>query len=101
MSILHLENESSAGVGSSVPKGDVKSFGGSMINVKRISHATFDTPDLDRQIAYFTQIAGLVLAERENGRAFLATKVGDLAVQLEKGDQARCTSFPGRAGDRV
>jgi catechol 2,3-dioxygenase-like lactoylglutathione lyase family enzyme len=93
MSILHLENESSAGVGSSVPKGDVKSFGGSMINVKRISHATFDTPDLDRQIAYFTQIAGLVLAERENGRAFLATKVGDLAVQLEKGDQARCTSI--------
>ena len=61
-----------------------------MINVKRISHATFETPDLDRQIDYFTQIAGLVLAERENGRAFLATKVGDLVVQLEKGDHARC-----------
>ena len=30
-----------------------------MINVKRISHATFETPDLDRQIDYFTQIAGL------------------------------------------
>jgi catechol 2,3-dioxygenase-like lactoylglutathione lyase family enzyme len=61
-----------------------------MINVKRISHATFETPDLDRQIDYFTEIAGLALAERENGRAFLATKLGDLAVQLEKGDQARC-----------
>ena len=61
-----------------------------MINVKRISHATFETPDLDRQIDYFTQTAGLALAERENGRAFLATKLGDLAVQLEKGEHARC-----------
>jgi catechol 2,3-dioxygenase-like lactoylglutathione lyase family enzyme len=61
-----------------------------MISVKRISHATFETPDLDRQIDYFTEIAGLRLAARENGRAFLATKVGDLAVQLEKGDAARC-----------
>jgi catechol 2,3-dioxygenase-like lactoylglutathione lyase family enzyme len=62
-----------------------------MIQVKRMSHATLETPDLDRQIDYFTQIAGLALVERENGRAYLATKVGDLAVQLEKADQARCT----------
>ena len=61
-----------------------------MIQVKRMSHATLETPDLDRQIEYFTQIAGLALVERENGRAYLATKVGDLAVQLAKGDHARC-----------
>ncbi|CAM9898068.1 unnamed protein product [Phaeothamnion confervicola] len=61
-----------------------------MIQAKRISHATFETPDLDRQIEYFTEIAGLVLAERENGRAYLATKLGDLAVQLEKGARSRC-----------
>ena len=35
-----------------------------MIEVKRIGHATFETPDIDRQIDYFTQVAGLVLAER-------------------------------------
>ena len=35
----------------------------------------------------------LALAERENGRAYLATKVGDLAVQLEKGDHARCAKI--------
>ena len=64
-----------------------------MIQVKRMSHATFETPDLERQIDYFTQVAGLALAERENGRAYLATKVGDLAVQLEKGDQARCAKI--------
>jgi catechol 2,3-dioxygenase-like lactoylglutathione lyase family enzyme len=61
-----------------------------MINVKRVSHATFETPDLDRQIDYFTQVAGLALADRQSGRAYLATKVGDLAVLLERGDHARC-----------
>src|SRR5712692_4617492 len=61
-----------------------------MINVKQIGHATFETPDLARQIDYYTEIAGLVLAERENGRAFLATRLGHLVVALERGDQARC-----------
>jgi catechol 2,3-dioxygenase-like lactoylglutathione lyase family enzyme len=61
-----------------------------MINAKRFGHVTFETPDIDRQIAYFTEIAGLVLAERENGHAYLATKLGDLVVQLETGDTARC-----------
>jgi catechol 2,3-dioxygenase-like lactoylglutathione lyase family enzyme len=62
-----------------------------MIKVSQIGHATFETPDLDRQIDYFTEVAGLVLAERENGRAFLATRLGDLVVQLEKGERARCS----------
>src|ERR1044071_1926317 len=61
-----------------------------MIQAKRISPATFETPDLERQIDYFTQVVGLVLAECVDGRAFLATRLGDLAVQLEKGAEARC-----------
>jgi catechol 2,3-dioxygenase-like lactoylglutathione lyase family enzyme len=64
-----------------------------MIQIKRMSHATFVTPDIERQIDYFTNITGLALAERENGCAYLATKVGDLAVQLEKGDQAQCAKI--------
>jgi catechol 2,3-dioxygenase-like lactoylglutathione lyase family enzyme len=62
-----------------------------MINVKRIGHATFETPDIERQIDYFTQILGLVLADKGNGRAYLATKLGDLVVQLERGAEPRCT----------
>ena len=61
-----------------------------MIYAKRFGHATFQTPEIERQIDYFTEIAGLVLAERENGRAYLATKLGDLVVQLETGEHARC-----------
>ena len=60
-----------------------------MIKAKRFSHVTFETPDLERQIAYFTEIAGLALAERENGRAHLATKHGDLVVQLESRRRTR------------
>jgi catechol 2,3-dioxygenase-like lactoylglutathione lyase family enzyme len=62
-----------------------------MIQVKRISHATLTTEDLARQIDYFTQVAGLALAARADGRAYLATKLGDLVVTLETGDGARCT----------
>ena len=61
-----------------------------MIKAKRFGHVTLETSDLERQIAYFTEVAGLVLAERENGRAYLATKLGDLVVQLESGEHARC-----------
>ena len=61
-----------------------------MIQAKRFAHVTFETPDLERQIAYFTEIAGLSLAERHNGCAYLVTKHGDLAVVLEKGERARC-----------
>ena len=62
-----------------------------MIEVKRLSHATFETPDLERQIDYFTHVVGLQEAGRENGAVFLATKVGDVVARLEKGSVARCT----------
>ena len=38
-----------------------------MIKLRRIGHATFETPDLERQIDYFTQVVGLAPAGRENG----------------------------------
>ena len=47
-----------------------------MIKPRRIGHATFETPDLQKAIDYYTQVMGLVLAEREKDRAFLATKIG-------------------------
>jgi catechol 2,3-dioxygenase-like lactoylglutathione lyase family enzyme len=62
-----------------------------MLTVKRISHATFETPDLEKQIDYHVNVLGLSLAERENGRAYLATTTGQQSVVLEKGEAARCT----------
>ena len=70
-----------------------------MIQVKRFSHATFETPDVERQIDYFSQVVGLAVAGKQNGHVHLATKVGDLAVQVNKGSQPACTKLvvPGRS----
>jgi len=64
-----------------------------MIAARRFSHVTLETPDIERQIAYFTEVNGLNVAERHNGRAYLATKHGDLVVTLESGSQARCAKL--------
>jgi catechol 2,3-dioxygenase-like lactoylglutathione lyase family enzyme len=64
-----------------------------MIQAKRIGHATFETPDIERQIDYYQDLVGLRLAARDAGRAFLVTPVGQLAVVLEKGGQQRCTAL--------
>ncbi len=59
----------------------------------RISHATFETPDLGRALDYFTRINGLVLVERMERKAFLATATGLLAIQIEEGEQQRCAAL--------
>jgi len=64
-----------------------------MIKPRKIGHATFETPDLDKAIDYYTHTNGLMLAERENDEAFLASKIGVLTIALKKGDQARCTKL--------
>lgn len=61
-----------------------------MIKTRRIGYATFETPDLERQIDYFTNIFGLTLTDREKNRAFLSTRMGQQAVVLEKGNHPRC-----------
>ena len=35
-----------------------------MIKVRRIGHATFETPDLEAQIEHYTKVTGLVVAAR-------------------------------------
>ena len=69
-----------------------------MIQARRIGHATFETPDLDRAIDYYTQVNGLVLAEREENRAFLASKIGQLVVRLDRGASAQCTGLSFEVG---
>ncbi len=39
-----------------------------MIGVKKISHATYETPDLDQQIEYYTDMLGLTLVGQGKGR---------------------------------
>ena len=53
-----------------------------MIKAKRSGHATFETPDLDKTIAYFTGVSGLVRNEGEGSR--LPGKQ-DRTISLEQG----------------
>ena len=62
-----------------------------MIAVKRLGHATFTTPDLDRQVAYYSDMLGLIVTERDKNRAFLATRTGLEAIALERGDKVELT----------
>jgi catechol 2,3-dioxygenase-like lactoylglutathione lyase family enzyme len=58
-----------------------------MIKARRVGHATFETPDLDRAIAYYTEVNGLVLNAKEKSRACLASKTGLLTIALERGGE--------------
>ena len=60
-----------------------------MIKVRRIGHATFETPDLPRLIDYHTQVTGLALVGRDADHAFPATRTGQLAVELRHAAPAR------------
>lgn len=58
-----------------------------MISVRRLGFATLSTPDIERQLAYYTQIIGLQVLHQDRNRAILATKLGVEAIALEKGDR--------------
>lgn len=64
-----------------------------MIKVRRLGSVTFTTPDIERQVDYYTYIMGLVVSARDAGRVILATPAGEEALVLECGDHAQCTSI--------
>jgi catechol 2,3-dioxygenase-like lactoylglutathione lyase family enzyme len=61
-----------------------------MIRVKKIAHATYETPDLDQQTEYYTDILGLNLVAREKDAVYLASTLDHHSVVLRKGDAAQC-----------
>jgi catechol 2,3-dioxygenase-like lactoylglutathione lyase family enzyme len=64
-----------------------------MIQVRRIGHAAFETPDLPKAIDYHTQVLGLASVGRDADHAFFATRTGQLAVELRRAAQARCVKL--------
>jgi catechol 2,3-dioxygenase-like lactoylglutathione lyase family enzyme len=61
-----------------------------MIRVRKIAHATYETPDLDQQVEYYTNVIGLTLAAKEKDAAFLSSTVDHHSVVLRKGAAAQC-----------
>lgn len=64
-----------------------------MIPVKRLGHATFETPDIEHQIEHYTRIVGLHVTSREKNRAILSTHLGQEVVVLEHGTRERTTAL--------
>ena len=62
-----------------------------MIGMKKISHASYETPNLEQQVAYYTDILGLSLIAREKDAAYLANTVEHHSVILRSGSEPRCT----------
>ncbi len=62
-----------------------------MIRVRKIAHAAYETPDLDQQTDYYTNIIGLTVAAKEKDAVFLASTVDHHSVVLRKGAQPQCT----------
>jgi len=61
-----------------------------MIRVRKIAHASYEMPDIEKQLEYYTEILGLSLVERAKDAAYLASTVDHHSVVLRKSDQARC-----------
>jgi catechol-2,3-dioxygenase len=72
-----------------------------MIEVKRIRHATFATPDVEAQIEYFQSIIGLGVAARQDGRVCLASESEELTLVLEKAATAGCRSMAFEVSPKV
>jgi catechol-2,3-dioxygenase len=63
-----------------------------MIQVRRLGHATFETPDVQRQAEYYADVMGLHVL-RDGDRAILSTGLGDIAVVFKQGGTARLTNI--------
>ena len=42
-----------------------------MIRVRKIAHATYEMPDVDKQIEYYTDVLGLTLVAKDKTRPIL------------------------------
>ncbi len=61
-----------------------------MIRVCKIAHASYEMPDVERQIEYYTEVLGLTLVERTRDAAYLANAVDHHSVILRQGPDAKC-----------
>src|SRR5947209_2133043 len=60
-----------------------------MLGVRRLGHATLATPDIARQVDYWTDVMGLQVVSRGKDNLVLATKLGQEAIVLEQGAESQ------------
>lgn len=63
------------------------------MSVKQIGHATFETPDMERAIAYYTQYLGLTEVQRDGKNSYLACPSDFHSVVLTEGSAPAVTKL--------
>ena len=63
-----------------------------MLQVRRLGHVTFETPDVQRQADYYGEVVGLQV-RRDGKRAILSSALGEETMIFEPGSAARCTKI--------
>ena len=58
-----------------------------MIRVKKIAHAIYEMPDVDKQTEYYTEVLGLTVTGKDKDAVYLASTVDHHSVVLRKGSQ--------------
>lgn len=58
-----------------------------------LHHAVFESPDLEKQVAYYERVIGLQVVERTADRVYLASRSGTEAVVLSGGSQTALRGF--------
>lgn len=61
-----------------------------MIGVKKIAYASYEMPDVDKQVEYYTEVLGLTETGKEKDAVFLASTIDHHSVVLRKGEHSKC-----------
>jgi len=61
-----------------------------MVRVKKIAHAVYEMPDIDKQSEYYTEVIGLTATDKNKDAVYLASTLDHHSVVLRKGAQAKC-----------
>lgn len=72
-----------------------------MRKVARLAYVEFETPDIDRQVEYYTRIMGLRLVERTPDIAYLSATIDHHTIALRRGPAPRCARFGMQLSDAL
>lgn len=62
-----------------------------MIPVQRLGHLTLETDDIEKSVAYYVNVNGLVVVDKTANTVHLASRIGQLSITLVKSDRNDCT----------
>jgi catechol 2,3-dioxygenase-like lactoylglutathione lyase family enzyme len=64
-----------------------------MVRARRFGQATYITPDVAKQVEYYTGVIGLTAVINTPERAVLASRTGEEAIVIERGPESRCSGI--------